>query len=340
MHLNHIFYIHSNITYLASLSIIEELELREPILLFGRGYTNDSIKNNYTKIVLDEYIDTLNDVPSSGSAWLIFKYAISIRYLKQLITKYGKNGYICYLPHVKNFLMQYFVMHKACKHFCIIEDGLLSYSNTIAFIKQTNRKYTSTISGRILRFLKYFNHLNSSSVYFPIKANLVGVYLFYDSQDKNRDIKPKILSWPKLNIELPDYSNRKIFIIDNLDSNNFLDKKNYLSVYRSIFKEFYQMELFIKFHPANKPSLAVINLLDEQRINYRIIPPNIPLELVFLKSKSLKIYGLFSSLLFYAAIMGHESVSFAKHADLFDERISPMMKKLMPAVFFEKVNLK
>ena len=336
---SHIFYIHSNITYLASLSVIQEENLQNPLLLFGRKYTNELITNDFHKIYLDHSIDVLNDISSSGCPWLVFKYATSLRHLKQIISKYSKEGYVCYLPHVKNFLMQYFVMHKACRQFSIIEEGLLSYTNSKSIVKQTNRKFTDTFSGRIIRFLKYVNHANSSSVYFPIKARLTGVHLFFNHRNENGDQKIKLLNWPNLKVKIPDFNNRKIFIIDNLESNNFLDIKNYLSVYRSVFKEFYQSDLDIKFHPANSPSLDIIHLLDEQRINYRLIDPNIPLELVFLKSKFLKVYGLFSSLLFYASLMGHESVSFAKHAEQFDERISPMMKKLMPAVFFEKVRL-
>jgi hypothetical protein len=95
----------------------------------------------------------------------------------------------------------------------------------------------------------------------------------------------------------------------------------------------------VKFHPANKKSQALLDILDSLGINYHVIDLDTPLELVFVKSKNLKVYGLFSSLLFYATITGHQSFSYAKHAEKFDDRIELMMSKLMPQVFFEKVKM-
>ena len=338
--MKHIFYIHSNITYLAALAIIKEKKLTEPVLLFGRNYTNSLIVNDYQKVYLNKEIDSLNFVPSSGTPWLAFKYYISLKQTKLLINKYGSKEFECYLPHVKNFLMQFFVMHSKCMRYNIMDEGLLSYTNPVLYIKQTDKRFTENFKGKIIRLLKYVNHVNSSSVYSRIKARLGKIYLFYNDSTRDwKEVNVQIMEWPALSIDIPDYSNKNIYILDNLENDSFLDIRNYSPILMSIFNHFKNKELHIKFHPANKNYDIILNLLKKTGVKYNIIDSNTPIELVILNSENVKIFGLFSSLLFYAAIMGHDSYSFAKYSEPYDVRISPMMAKLMPPVFFEKVKM-
>lgn len=335
-----IFYIHSNITYLAALSIIQEKKFNEPLLLFGRAYRNDFLQNDYQKIYLDKTIDSLNSIPSYGRRWLVIKYAGPLNQIKTLLSKYGSAGYVCYLPHIKNYLMQYIVMNKRCKSFSIMDEGLLSYTNPKIFLKQNHKRYQQTYLSKIRSLLKYVNHANASSAYFPIKARLDRIYLFYEDLKRVWEgVNVSIMKWPIIDANLPDFSNKRIYILDNLDNNTFLDPENIPKILHGIFKQFKNCELYVKCHPANRNIEEIIRILKSAEVNYKVINPNVPLELVFMQSKNIKVYGLFSSLLFYASIFGHDSISYAKYAEPYDPMIKNMMGNYMPRIFFEKVKI-
>ncbi len=152
--MTHIFYIHSNITYLAALSIIEMKEIDNPVLIFGRNYKCKYIENQFKKIYLDVEVDSLNNVPSSGERFLIFKKWRALKKFNAIIDQNTQGSFTCYLPHAKIFLMQLFVMHKKCIEYNILDEGMLCYTSLSRIIKQTDKIYEKNWYYKFVRFIK------------------------------------------------------------------------------------------------------------------------------------------------------------------------------------------
>lgn len=338
---HHIFYVHSNITLLAALATTQHLGITQATFLYGRGFKCDFIKVPFEVQYLSPAINKLTAIPSTGSFFLLIRYFRTLLGIDRLLRTAGQGNFSIYLPHTKNYLMQFLITNRGCKSFNILEEGLLIFLGINQIIKKTNSFYNRNNLGKLKKALKYFNHNGRTQYYEYPTASLDKIYLFFDPKNLIEIDKTKIilLKWPVLNLALPDYSNRSLFVFDNTVGEKITDMSSNLKILDSIFNTMKGEKLFIKFHPAQQDEKEILEILEKQRITYEIIDKSIPLELVFLQSKNLKVYGLLSSLLFYAKAAGHQSYSFIKYGETEDKEFGIWAHKYMPQVFFETINL-
>jgi len=335
----HIFYIHSNITLLAAIAAVKHLGVTQVTFLYGRGFKSDFIKIPFQEIHLSSEINKLATIPSSGSFLLLIRYYKTLMGIDKLLRSVGKGNFSIYLPHTKNYLMQFFITNRGCKSFNILEEGLLIFMGIKQIIKQTNPYYKRTYLGIIKKTLKYLNHTGRTYYYKNTTVFLDKIYLFFDPKNLIDIDKTKIvlLKWPILDLTLPDYSNNSLFVFDNTVGEKITTLTNNLKILDAIFNTMKGEKLLIKFHPAQQDEKEIIQILEKHLIRYEILDKSIPLELVFLQSKNLKVCGLLSSLLFYAKAAGHQSFSFVRYAENEDQNFAIWAHKYMPQVFFETI---
>ena len=333
-----VFFIHSNITYLSSLAIIEAENIQNPILIFGRNFRSSFFVNSYEKVYLSEKIDFLSKIPTSRKFLLFFRHYFSIQgfnTILQTITK--KNSFTCYIPHTKNFLMQLCINHKNCIAYNILDEGLLSYTENESFIKKTNSYYVENKFGIFIKYLKYFNHFNRSDYYNYNNKAYNYLYLFF--QQKAAIDKVKLLKLPKFktaNHNLNMANDKTIFILDDYDSNNFISKTDYLKALVEVFTKFNISEAFIKTHPATKDKTEVFALLKSKNISVTLISDEIPIEAFLVYGKNISVYGFFSSLLFYASIFNQKSYSLLGYLK---KQYTIKNENLLPTIFYDKVKI-
>ncbi len=333
-----VFFIHSNITYLSSLAIIEAKNIQNPKLIFGRNFKSSFFVNSYEKVYLSEKVDFLSKIPTYGKFLLFFSYFSSIQLFNKILKTVTKNNsFTCYIPHTKNFLMQLLINHKNCIAYNILDEGLLSYTTNQSFIKKTNPYYTENKIGIFIKYLKFLNHFNKSDYYNYSKKSYNFLYLFFIQNTVTK--KVKLLKLPKFettNHNLNILNDKTIFILDDYDSNNFIPKTVYLKALVEVFTKFKLTKAFIKTHPATKDKNEVLALLKSKNIVATLIDDTIPIEVLLVCGKNISIYGFFSSLLFYASIFNQKSYSLLgylkKHHTVKDEN-------LLPTIFYDKVKI-
>ncbi len=337
----HIFYIHSNITLLAALATIQHLGVINATFLYGRGFKSDFIKVPCREVHLSIEMNRLIEIPTYGSSFLAISHFRTLKAIDKILKSEGNGNFTLYLPNTKNYLMQFMLTNKGCQSFSILEEGLVIFMGISHIIKQTNPYYQTTFIGRIKKNLKFFNHATRTQYYYNPTTYLNKIYLFFNPE-KYSDIdkaKMELIKWPKIKQTLPDYSNSKIFVFDNTVGEKITDIETNLKIINIIFQEFTGNKILIKFHPAQLDTKEIIQALDNKSIQFEVIDNSIPLELVFLHSKKIKVYGLLSSLLFYAIAAGHQSFSFIRYAEKEDKEISSWVHLNMPPIFFEKVEI-
>lgn len=333
-----VFFIHSNITYLSSLAIIEAKNIQNPKLIFGRNFKSNFFVNSYEKVYLSEKVDFLSKIPTYGKFLLFFSYFSSIqRFNKILKTVTKNNSFTCYIPHTKNFLMQLLINHKNCIAYNILDEGLLSYTTNQNFIKKTNAYYTESTIGIFMKYLKFLNHFNKSDYYNYSKKSYNYLYLFFIQNTVNK--KVKLLKLPKfetVNHNLNMLNDKTIFILDDYDSNNFVVKADYLKALTEVFTKFKISEAFIKIHPATKDKTAVFELFKSKNISVTLISDAIPIEVFLVYGKNISVYGFFSSLLFYASIFNQKSYSLLGYLK---KQYIVKDENLLPEIFYDKVKI-
>ncbi len=319
------------------MAVIKKNEIKDIVFLFGRGYTNSRFNLEYKVIHLPFAITQLGSLPTSGifKPFWLFK---RILLLDRILNKNIKGSYCCYLPNTNNFIMQAIISKSNCKEYNIIDEGLMSYLDPKFFIKKTNPLYKNQFFFK--KILKFFFHFNRSIVYKNIKAKSGFIYLFNKS-DFSNTINPVIkIEYPILEIDIVPMDNEHVFVFDNSIQDNVIDEIDFYILIRKIFADIKLIKLYIKFHPAQNNIESIITHLTNLEINFEILPMDLPLELVFVKSKNMTIYGIWSSLLFYAAISKHHSISFINIASKISVKAKEWSKYNVPMVFHNIVEIK
>ena len=335
--MKHLFYVHSNITLLSCMAVIEKNDLKNILILFGRSYTNSYINLDYKVLQLPKLIIQLDQIPTSG----IFKpfwIAQRLSSLDKILQQENNETFCCYLPHTNNFLMQAIITHPSCIEFNIIDEGLLNYSAPNYFIKQTNPLYSQQFF--LKRRVKYFSYFNRSIVFKSIKAELNTIYLFKQSDFSNLNYLFSQINYPDLNLELISMDNKHVFVFDNAIQENLIEEKDFYILILKIFNNFKDLDLYIKFHPAQINVDRIITQLSTLNLRFSIIPNDIPLELVFVKSKNMTIYGIWSSLLFYATVSNHLVISYAGTAGIISKKAKEWTESYMPKIFYKNIQLR
>lgn len=334
--MTHLFYVHSNITLLSCLAVIQKKNLNNIVILFGRGFTNGIIKLDYKVIYLPKKITELEAIPTSGAFKPLWIYR-KLLSLDRLIDSFESESFSCYLPNTNNFLMQAIISNSKCVEYNIIDEGLLNYTNPKQFIKPTNQLFAK--QSILKKGLRYFSHFNRSNFINPVNSTFNSIYLFNKSDFDNLNYKIIKIEYPSLGLKLKRMDDLHVFVFDNSVNDNVIEYNLYYELLADIFKNIKVNKLYVKFHPAESNHNPIISILNNSKINYEILPVDLPLELVFAESKNMSIYGIWSSLLFYASVTNQKVFSYINLAS----KISPKAKRwsdiYMPKSFFKCIEL-
>ncbi len=336
--MTNIFYIHSHITFLSAVAVVEKLRLKNCVFLYGRNYNANFFKPPCQEIDFPKELDELIKVSTEGvwkPIWLYKKIHLTDLFLNKISNK----DFFIYLPLTSNFLMQTFISNKFCNGFSIIEEGLLNYNLKEVYIKQTLPRFEKGGGGFINRNLRWIKHFNRSNLYFPVKAKLNKIYLFSKTLsffDVNLFEK---IQFPDISINYKIEEDTIVFIFDNPVEGGLLTMEDYLLIIQKIIKKYNREKFAFKFHPANQENNRFIELFESEKLSYIIIPNSIPLELVFINQKNIKVVGGWSSLLFYAALTGNMAVSYIPVFAEKNLKIKTWIDKLIAPEFFNKVKL-
>ena len=334
--MKHIFFVHTPVTYLGAVAVIQHLNLtKQEAIIFFQSFKTTAAENSnlYSTVSIEAFFSEGNFFKKISSVFTGF--GISKKFDKLVSEAVKGEKFIAYIP-VVTFIHKLLITHQKCAGFNFIEEGLAQYykEDTLESINPLYSK-KSWRSSLISHFRASINELYllargynfkllslpfSYSCYHAVK----GVQFYGYSTDSfplahpdRRTILPLIsnnaaLLQQALQLNL---DNSFIWIGDPGVIHHGFSKQIYLQGITdgciSFLKEKNIHFIFIKFHRDEPMSLRkeVEKLFLVHEIETVIIPDTAIMELYLATAVNASLFGIYSSLLYYAAIMGHTSYS-------------------------------
>jgi hypothetical protein len=334
--MKHVFFVHSSITYLSSLAIIKEENINRELVLM--------ISNRYDYPDLPIPVTNLN---SKKQKSIIQKLANFNRakYVDKFIQQNIKNDeFIVYMqlmwPNHK-----FWVTNPNCAGFHFFEEGMANYHqyDSLELFSEANRfipwrlkykKHYKIILNDIINIFRGHHDRIKNLPFWPncyynfknIKYYCFSPMAFQGIPEKNK----KVLQFDSIKdsfdfqTDLPDINNQLVWISDNIVRFLHLPVEQYVNAIRKGLDSYFKLnknqpsKIFIKFHQAESElsRTKTLELFSELGIEYEVIKDGTPMEILFLKASNCTIIGMLSSLLFYAATMGHKVYSASDYLKL------------------------
>lgn len=333
--MKHLFYIHSFVTYLVALGVIEHEQIHDNDvgLVCGRqGVLQDRFNALFTEIKYSQ----LAHLPTYGRALMYIKYRGIVRKFDKSVSELVANEkFICYIPANNHFLLQLLITHRLCCGVKFIEEGLFSY-NSIFFKK--NWPFTG-IWGTIKRYLNTgFRNIKPN----VLQENALLYTLFDPSYYHNQFSKKCVMP----NLANISYSGNCINNSNLLLLNSFRDASDLvinavLNILKDIANEC--SEIYVKHHPYSDIDFktSVEHTLKSYGVNVHVLPDSTETELMLFKSQKINIYGFFSASMLYGALFGHSVNSFVNRFKNYSNECASYLRNSfeIPEVFINNVNL-
>ena len=330
--MKHLFLVHSPVAYLVSVSVINELKIdkEDAVIIFNEfakipsgSYTGISINEFYKSKGLKKLFNTLR----------YFSIPQRIDRLVEHIT--GEEKFIAYIP-VLHLLTKSLITHPNCYSFSFIEEGLTNYykEETLQSLAMINSKdswrssflkNTRRVLNEMYLVLRGYNFKLQTLPFSYSCYNAftdVGFYCLSDQSfpliNQNKKVilpfEQKFFTSLKQQFDF-DLSNKIVWIGDASVKQRGFSESIYMEGIQegcaNFIKEKNQKEIFIKFHRDETKSMRkqIQKLFLDNDISFQVIPDSVIMELLLFKSKNVTLVGVYSSLLYYASIMGHHSFS-------------------------------
>lgn len=313
----HVFFVFSHITFYIAKSIQSYLGLEEEQVLYLTGRNYQNYYHQLNTISFDQEYKKLYKLNEKN----FFKGWPVISRIDEKIDFYISEEYCLYIPHLRNPLFQIIASNRKCREIHFIEEGSLAY------LKQPYIEPKEKIIKYLRRLIVFiFNHFKLYGLgrYYKISHFEIdffkksSVHLFFTISDYGF----KYIRHHKV-IKLPFYKDEEILLshinlsypILIFDAWRNLNDYSILELaFKTLNSKLLLNRFNIKFHPEqNKEQRKrLIILLNQNNIDFNIIPDEIPLEQIFIKTSNHTIIGFMSSLLNYADMMGHKVISLGK----------------------------
>ncbi|MEA4968191.1 MAG: polysialyltransferase family glycosyltransferase [Bacteroidaceae bacterium] len=345
--MKHIFVVHSPITYLSSLGVIisEKINLTD-VLFISSGFNLDGpIKIKIVDISANK-TPTVTGILKNLRIFYDRGY-----YLNLTINNFiKKDKFIAYIS-VFNNIERFTVIHPNCLNFNFIEEGVEAYHTShslshysisyksIFYYKKGFKGLIQRIKSSIRRF-GYTEAVTTIPIFsIAYQRDNNKKFYCYSEESYPFAMNKKILDFTLiknkffLSLDFTDYNeiSGQYIWIGNVDmfKNNLLYQE-FLNMY---LLKFIQKEkinkLYIRFHyrESKEQKQILIDFFNINKIEYKILPDKTIMELLLLNVPHCNCIGFNSSLLLYAAYMGHNSISFGNQKDAKKEIRYPTFKK-------------
>jgi hypothetical protein len=316
-------------------------------IIVGRSYQPYPTQQQLRIVSLNHEQSEISKVASYGSPLFWIRHRSILRSLDDVLTEMtdGK-PFEAYLPSNRNYLMQYIATHPKCKALRLLEEGTMSYRSDI--YKKSNPAFDKPM-GKVMKYAKWLDHGGRSKYFMvPKQQGKVTIFGFHDAlatELRGSELEVNLLPLqPDLaNSEKPKYQLQTgaiLFIMDALLERGLADAeqlKKALEPFLSSMKP--GSAVCVKFHPAQTDTHILNEIFDQRGIEIHEIPSNKSIELLLINSDALRVIGFYSSLLLYAKLLGHNSMTLYPFLEQFSTNAASWRQQAMPAIFYDKVQL-
>ena len=336
--MKHLFYVHSYVTYLVVLGIIDYYRIKDDDVCIFCARLNIH-QTRFRCISVDTNFKKLWGLPAYGTRLLYIKKRVEILKLDNFIKNITKGSeYICYLPSDGHYLQQLIGSHKLCNQVHYIEEGLFSYNDDF-------RKKSLPFRGKFSQIKRYLNTGGRNII--PQEAERKSIlFTLFDEKLYSGILRKKCIS---LDLNALEYDGLKLQHSAILVMNAFRDADDdVISAVLSILERFVStyrnmdMELYIKHHPysSDKFIFQVEEIFRNSDVNCHIIDNSVNIELLMCNSTDLYIYGFFSASMMYGALLGHRVHSFIEEFSRYSENCQKYLALNfhVPEIFYNTIS--
>jgi hypothetical protein len=328
--MKHIFAVHSPITYLVAISVAESMKLpSSDVLLLCDGFTDK--KAPYTAVDVNAYYKRSNPL---SRALALIKYFDQASLLDRIISDFTREDkFMAYVP-VLRFHEKVLITHQQCAGFNFIEEGLAHYykNESINSLSVANsfQPWRSPLGKsnnwkriflELVNLLRGYNfRLQTLPFSYSCYNNFADVY-FWGVTNAVFPMAPperkRVIHFvqPGERNEGLDLSNSVVWIGDNGVDYYGYSKEVYLDGIRNGFIRYLKERgidrAYVKFHRGESRRMQdeQMELFKSCGITVDVIPGDVIMELCLMKAQHVTLFGVCSSLLYYAATMGHHAIS-------------------------------
>lgn len=319
----HIFWVHSSITYLMAMAVIEKENLcsSKVIVLLDRNYNPSSVLPDVVYKRVEDISNLFSPITLNKLINLSENKATFDDFILDFILG---NSYIAYIPQVMDPKFQMLITHPNCRQYHFIEEGLANYK-TILYTKPSVK--IGCIKSFAIKLINLFVDRISFGhaflkPYIYVKNITPKYYLHDNSFNRSRvDIMDIILvQWPKnvSNHKLQIPTGSCIIVLSplvefGLVSVSLFNDSLKLIVKSIISHKLNKSNVYVKYHPSQSLSVKqqVASICISCGFEPIVLSDSLPFEQLISANKGLCIYGYESSLLFYSSISNNKHEVFS-----------------------------
>lgn len=340
--MKHIFVVHSHITYLAALGVIEHegLSLSDCALISPTYRRTEPIE-----VHLMPYLSGLR-----ANHFSLRAYFQPIKCIDRAIKKLtNEEEYTLYFS-VTLPLVRVLMTNARCKDFHILEEGISAYVAWFDLATMTtygngafrSRGILSRLRDAKLPILRgYTSRLQALPIFYNAYQHTDRkFYGFSDLSYVQLAIGHKVkLSFEQIGNRFnfarqTDLSNSVVWLGDCVDSSQSDSTKYFEALEQGFIRHVLQPssidKVFVKFHYRESAASrsATLELFHRHGIQLEVVSHSVIMEIELLTSTDVKLYGTYSSLLLYAAFIGHRAYSVDRFytEGILDKRVWPFWK--------------
>lgn len=335
--MKHLFYVHSYVTYLVALGVIDYYRIDDKdVCIFCARF--NLLQTRFRCISVDTNFKQLFGLPAYGTRFLYIKKRVEIFKLDAFIKDITEGSeFICYLPSDGHYLQQLIGSHKLCNQVHYIEEGLFSYNDEF-------RKKSLPFHGKLSQIKRYFNTGGRNII--PQEAERKSIlFTLFDEKYYSGILRKKCIS---LDLNSIVYDGLKLHNGAILVLNAFRDADDdVIRAVLSILESFAStvrnkdMKLYIKHHPyaSSKFVFQVEDIFRSSDVDFITIENSVNLELLMFNSTDLYIYGFFSASMMYGALWGHKVHSFIDEFSRYSENCKKYLSRSfhIPEIFYNTI---
>lgn len=340
--MKHLFLIHSHTSFLSSIGTIncEQINADDVVFFVDKTYNHNELKNYEF-----HNIEFLSSLFSPISVSKILRLKKSINKVDVFIgDRLQGEKYVAYVPQTMHPFYQIMGSNKQCIGYHIIEEGIGNYNEKL----YQAPRYKLSVHQRFVKYLidTVQNRFVINNLFFAPcgNKNFISKYYYLFNDNLPFDVNIKAITWIKSHAEMPFFES--VFICSPLIEYNLVNSSSFYKTIDKIAKDYNNKsfnELAVKFHPNQSSEVkeVVINIFNKENISIKEIGNEISMEQLFASNKVNNVYGIDSSLLFYASLtLNHDNIYAAssylrKNDALYKSKAS--LTETMEKTLFKKV---
>ena len=212
------------------------------------------------------------------------------------------------MPHLNFCFFQAFAQHPLCLDINFIEEGIVD------FCKDERKPERLSLKSRFINFYFFRNtqywHSSIWNTYTKLQGRKIKeTFAITDKLFQNVPAVHTVVKWPHIKVEESYDEDACFFVFESTVGQKIVDLDLYLEACGKIAEKFGKKHNYAKYHPyqTENERTKIETVFLEKGLKIERLRDDIPFEMILCNLSHIRVCGFTTSLVFYAALMGHEA---------------------------------